>query len=305
MRTELDRHLKQVSRSFYLSIRLLPHRLRTPIAVGYALCRAADTIADTDLLPADARLPALREFSRTFPNGASVPKAVLDAYRSLPDSDRKAVEEVVREVTAGMEMDLTMRALDRWEDLDRYIDHVAGAPGRFWTRILFAHLSSLRGADPDKMERLTTRFGKGLQLTNIIRDLAADLSRGRCYLPADWLKEEGLAPEDLLRPEKAERARHLLSRAISEAVSHLDAGLDYLFLIPQREFRVRLAVALPLFFAWKTLRKILGSDPLNPARRVKIARSSVYGTIAMLLFALLSNRLLFRYYARVRRTLPS
>ena len=49
------RCLRGVSRSFYLSIRLLPAALRRPIAVAYLLARATDTVADTAALPADAR----------------------------------------------------------------------------------------------------------------------------------------------------------------------------------------------------------------------------------------------------------
>jgi farnesyl-diphosphate farnesyltransferase len=51
--------LRDVSRSFYLSLWLLPSAVRRPIALGYLLARATDTVADTTLLPVSRRLAAL------------------------------------------------------------------------------------------------------------------------------------------------------------------------------------------------------------------------------------------------------
>ena len=54
--------LRGVSRSFYLTLRVLPGDLRIPIGLAYLLARAADTIADTRLLPSEDRLERLLEF---------------------------------------------------------------------------------------------------------------------------------------------------------------------------------------------------------------------------------------------------
>ncbi len=47
--------LRGVSRSFDLSIRLLPSALQSPVAIGYLLARATDTVADTTALPLGER----------------------------------------------------------------------------------------------------------------------------------------------------------------------------------------------------------------------------------------------------------
>src|SRR6478752_5599722 len=52
--------LKAVSRSFYLSLRILPAPLRDPLSLGYLLARATDTIADTSEPPVELRINALR-----------------------------------------------------------------------------------------------------------------------------------------------------------------------------------------------------------------------------------------------------
>src|SRR2546423_5496602 len=56
----LARSLKDVSRSFYLTLRVLPGKIRPQIGLAYLLARATDTIADTELVPMDQRLQALQ-----------------------------------------------------------------------------------------------------------------------------------------------------------------------------------------------------------------------------------------------------
>ena len=52
--------LKEVSRSFYLTLRLLPGAIRPQISLAYLLARATDTIADTEIVPIAQRLEALQ-----------------------------------------------------------------------------------------------------------------------------------------------------------------------------------------------------------------------------------------------------
>lgn len=55
--------LKDVSRSFYLSIRVLPRAMREPISLGYLLARASDTLADTADLDPSLRADLLDGFA--------------------------------------------------------------------------------------------------------------------------------------------------------------------------------------------------------------------------------------------------
>ena len=63
--------LRQVSRSFYLSLAILPRPLREPIGLAYLLARAADTVADTPLIKRDERLAHLEALRRAYAGGAS------------------------------------------------------------------------------------------------------------------------------------------------------------------------------------------------------------------------------------------
>jgi farnesyl-diphosphate farnesyltransferase len=101
-------------------------------------------------------------------------------------------------------------ALETRADLDRYTYFVAGCVGEFWTQVTVAHLSALQHWDVAAMTLKGVRFGKGLQLTNILRDLAHDARIGRCYLPRVDLAALGVRPEEVLHADTLERVRPLI-----------------------------------------------------------------------------------------------
>lgn len=129
----LRRLLKRVSRSFYLSVRILPGPVRAQIAVAYLLARAADTIADTTLLPEDVRLQSLAELRQTVRGDRPARQTLLprltqaargnpgdgeaalllaldeclDCFFALSPDDQKFVEHVLDQLILGMERDLT------------------------------------------------------------------------------------------------------------------------------------------------------------------------------------------------------
>src|SRR4051812_25989558 len=57
-----DSLLRDVSRSFYKSLRVLPGAVRPQIGLAYLLARMTDTIADTAIVSAEKRLDALEKF---------------------------------------------------------------------------------------------------------------------------------------------------------------------------------------------------------------------------------------------------
>src|SRR5206468_3436268 len=116
------------------------------------------------------------------------------------------------------------------------------------------------------------RFGKGLQLVNVLRDLPSDLRQGRCYLPAGKLGALGLSPEDLLEPANEPRARPLYSDCLDRAEGHLIAGWAYTNALPRRSVRVRLACAWPILLGFETIKLLRTANVLDPRQRVKVSR---------------------------------
>jgi len=324
--------LRQVSRSFYLSLAILPRPLREPLGLAYLLARAADTVADTRLIARSERIGHLDTLRRAYTGApadvagvaaACAPPqahaaerrllervgAVLAAVAALPPSDRERVRGVLTTITDGMLFDLdrfpgedaaSLAALDTLDDLDRYTYLVAGCVGEFWTDLHLAHRSRLAGWDAATMRATGVRFGKALQMTNVLRDVPSDLGHGRCYLPARELAGLGLVPADLLTPGGAARARPLLTRLLGIALGHYDAAWRYTLAIPRREWRMRLACAWPLLIGQATLEALAAHPNPLAAAPVKISRAAVRAILARSTLTIGSNSALAAAAARRR-----
>jgi farnesyl-diphosphate farnesyltransferase len=318
--------LRDVSRSFYLTLRVLPRRVRSQIGLAYLLARATDTIADTSLVPVEQRLAALEQLRRyigssqsstppdlklfsaqpTAPaRGAgtassqalSVGEAspaelrllsrigeVVAAVRSLSAGDQSLVQSVMDTITSGQVLDLQrfaaisagkVEALGTNAELDDYLYRVAGCVGEFWTRVCRTHLFPEAEVDEAFLFENGVRFGKGLQLTNILRDLARDLQQGRCYLPKTELQAVGLTPEDLLDPAVEQRFRPVFNQRCQAALDHLRAGWEYTNHIPRNCVRVRLACAWPVLIGKRTIELMQAGPTLNPGSPAKVSRKQV------------------------------
>jgi farnesyl-diphosphate farnesyltransferase len=302
----LEGLLKEVSRSFYLTLRVLPGKVRVPIGLAYLLARTTDTIADTGMVALEQRLEALRQLRERIQGHHSTPlnfgemarqqaspaegvllekcESSLALLESLAAADRQLVREVLDTITSGQELDLrrfagaaagTLVALRTEEELDDYTYRVAGCVGEFWTRICRAHLFPGAPLDDAFLLANGVRFGKGLQLVNILRDVPADLRHGRCYLPSQGMAGVGLKPEDLLRPATEPRLRPLYDGYLDRAEAHLLAGWAYTKALPRRSVRVRLACSWPILIGRATLKLLRGGNVLDPAQRLKISRREV------------------------------
>jgi farnesyl-diphosphate farnesyltransferase len=159
--------------------------------------------------------------------------------------------------------------------LDDYTYRVAGCVGEFWTRMCLAHLFGSAGLNEAFLLTNGVRFGKGLQLVNILRDLPIDLRHGRCYLPSDRLKALNLQPVDLLHPSNEPRLRPLYDDFLHLAADHLEAGWAYTNQLPWRSARVRLACAWPLLIGRNTLGLLRSGKVLNTEPRLKVSRRTV------------------------------
>jgi farnesyl-diphosphate farnesyltransferase len=176
-------------------------------------------------------------------------------------------------------------ALQTAAELDDYTYRVAGCVGEFWTRLCRAHLFPRARLNDDQLVADGVRFGQGLQLVNILRDLPADLANGRCYLPLEKLRPAGLAPETLLAPEKEGAFLPLYRAGLDQATAHLEAGWRYTNTLPSGQFRVRLACAWPVLLGLKTIAKLRTAGVADLQRRVKVPRREVYAMMASSILA--------------------
>jgi len=307
---DLNQLLKATSRSFYLTLRVLPAAVRPQIGLAYLLARTTDTIADTEMLPLAQRLEALQKLQARIQGQGSAPlrfgglakeqgvaaerillekvEESLAVLQTLAPADLKLVREVLGTITSGQELDLRrfekaapekIVALETAVELDDYTYRVAGCVGEFWTKICRAHLFPEVKLDDKQFLTDGIRFGKGLQLVNILRDLPADLKNGRCYLPTVRLDEAKLFPEILLSPTMEEKFLPLFHEYLDKAESHLRAGWNYTNTLPFGQFRVRLACAWPVLIGLRTIAKLRAASVMELRKRVKVSRGEVYGIL--------------------------
>ncbi len=304
--------LEAVSRTFYKTVRVLPRGVRPQIGTAYLLARATDTIADTELVSVEERVIALeklrariigeqnapvifRELAAAQPQqvggGSNAERVLLERTEeiisllaSFSSADQQRIREVLNTIVSGQDLDLrrfshagTARivALQTDAELDDYTFRVAGCVGEFWTKICRAHVYPQAQLDDVSLLRDGVRFGKGLQLVNILRDLPRDLRTGRCYLPLERLARVQLQPSDLLDATNAARLRPVYDELLDTAENHLAAGWRYTNSLPRGAWRVRLACAWPILIGVKTLARLRRENPLDAERRVKVSRAEV------------------------------
>jgi len=308
--------LKGVSRSFYLTLAILPRSVRDQVGLAYLFARAADTIADTGQLDQETRLACLGRLKAQFVNGEVNSQDIrairtliaphqpnpseqilieelehcFSLYQQLNPQDQISIASLLPTLIEGMEFDQVqfpehargeVVALPTMNDLDYYTYAVAGCVGAFWTKMMCAHLSNLSDWDQAVMVPIGIRYGKGLQLVNILRDLPQDLRRGRCYVPLSLLQEVGLQPKDLLDQQSFSVYRPILRRLVLIARDHLDQGWQYTMAIPRFEIRLRLACMWPILIGMRTLNLLAeSSNVLDPSRPLKVSRPEVYRMMA-------------------------
>lgn len=276
--------LKEVSRSFYLSLRFLPSGFRGPVSLGYLLARASDTIADAGILGVAERRHLLADFvgwvkggeALVMPQVAGLPEGervllarldeCLAGLEALPDWQREAVRRVVGTITEGQRWDLDrfegegVVVLESDEELRRYTYQVAGCVGEFWTEIGFGTDREFARAPREEMMVWGQAYGRSLQLINILRDVPEDWENGRCYLPG------AETPAALLR----ERQRWII-----EAREGLDLADRYAGALNGR--RMRFGTILPGLIGRGTLVRLENADWPAWERGVKVSRREVYG----------------------------
>jgi farnesyl-diphosphate farnesyltransferase len=324
--------LPQVSRTFALNIRILPGALRPSVTVAYLLFRLADTIEDAPGLDSSDRTELFEAFLDRLDGGGplSLPERprillaesvspgesrlldsgekVFAVFESLPAASRGIISSHVAETARGMERigrerrEGPLLVLRSWEDLDEYCYYVAGTIGIMLTRLFAEHS---RHIDPDSCKRLTalgTNFGRGLQLTNILKGIGADRRAGRVYLPREALARRSVTPEELLAPPSRAGVLEVVNEILPRALQDLEDALRYTLLLPRREPRLRVFCLWPLFTAVRTLGIVAdGRDLAVAGRQPRIGRAELYREMALSVAHVFSNGGLRKRFARFRR----
>ena len=325
--------LASVSRSFYLTLKVLPRVVREPISLAYLLARAADTIADTTRVSADIRLQSLDRFrelilgppneeeerslsiflqGRFCPHQTDEAEARLMGHmrdalawlRMVGPAQLNAIRGVLGHIIRGQALDIQrfpddgrLRALATSAELDDYTWLVAGCVGEFWTKLCLDELPAAFAKDTasDALIDAGIRFGKGLQLVNILRDLPEDIAVGRCYLPeADFTNTGRNLVEVRLSPRVLDPLR---AAWLARCEEHLSHGLRYVQSVADPNLRY--ATALPLFIGVRTAALLRDAKWETLATGIKVSRLEIARILADTALACRDGAKIGRLYAKL------
>ena len=322
-----DKLLEGTSRSFYLTLKRLPKSVKGQIGLLYLLARISDTIADSGESGGEDLLELLEDYnnraqghSNSMPDfsnlsdvqenpaeglllrGAHGPIELLEEASVV---DQELIRRCLDIIISGQRMDLErfrdkdgsgIRSLSRYEEMDDYAYRVAGSVGEFWTEICLEHAFEASAELKEELMSSGVRFGKALQLINILRDIPEDLEIGRCYIPIDDLKKIGLSPNDLLHSDSIDVFRPLLDQYIARTEEHLDEAVRYIGLLPHNQYRLRGACMIPVIIGQRTLALLKTHNVLDRNNRVKVSRKEIKEIIRKVIVSLpfrkMSNSLL-------------
>lgn len=303
-----DNQLQRVSRTFALTIPQLPTPLDTIVGNAYLFCRIADTIEDCPTLTVAEKQTYCAQFVRVV-DGGEAPEAFAEAlaprlageawaderelivntprviriFNAFGEAQQTPIRRCVRIMAEGMEQfqkgQFTQGLRDQ-AHLDAYCYHVAGVVGETLTALFCAHSPAV-ATNRNQLERLSVTFGQGLQMTNILKDVWDDKSRGVCWLPREPFAAHGFDLETQALEFGQTAFREAFAEQIGIAFGHLENALRYTLLIPPSESGIRLFCLWSLGMAVLTLRKIHQSSEFQQGASVKISRGTVRSTVLL------------------------
>jgi farnesyl-diphosphate farnesyltransferase len=318
--------LPAVSRTFSISIRLLPGELGAAVRCAYLICRIADTIEDERTMSAQAKAVLFDRLAACFDDADAVhgialaadaltgnpadtrlvrnSDLVFAAYRELPEKTRGIVQHWTREMIVGMRKfvlayphGVRIQSLDEYKE---YCYYVAGTVGYLVTDLWHEHSPSIGTRRHAILRERCHAFAEALQTVNILKDVARDAEHeNSIYIPEQLLRAHGSAHASILAPDRARQTRAALAALTQLAWHDLDQAKAYVLAIPRRAVAIRLSCVLPLLFAYATLRDLTRFAD-TPGSIVKISRSEVKSLTLLSVVGVLSNRAMSRLVERAR-----
>lgn len=229
-------HTIQVgSKSFAAAAKLFDPTTRRSAIMLYAWCRYCDDVVDGQELGfgqtagsaegSEQRLAELVELTRRAYAGEPMSNPAFAALQEV--AQRHALpERYAQEHLQGFAMDVHGRHYLTIDDTLEYCYHVAGVVGLMMAVIM--------GAKDEATLDRACDLGLAFQLTNIARDIVEDARNGRCYLPAQWLSEEGVPREELAQPQHRPAVARLAARLVDMAEPYYDSANQGLPALPLR-----------------------------------------------------------------------
>ena len=320
-----DIMVRQVSRTFALSIEQLPPLLRNAVSVAYLMFRIADGIEDHETMPPERKVALLAEWAAVL-EGRAPAEGLAHRVDDLDVTDPEV--EVIRETPQVLDwlralpapfqepivahVHATTRGMARWQQhgptvedeaaLDEYMHEVAGRAGYLVTD-LFALYSPAIMARREALMPLSRECGLALQTVNVVRGIRKDYERGWVFVPQTFLSRMGLTRATLLEPQSEPKALAVVAMLADKADRHLTNGLSYITAFPRSEHSLRLALIWPFLFAARTL-ALSRNNPNVLRSEAKMTRAEIGRIVAESKLLGWSNNWLARTFDRLSNPPP-
>lgn len=174
---------------------------RHDITTFYAFCRVIDDIADAADLDVEEKRRRLNQWRGWVRGGradeSSFAAEVRQLMRKYP-----ITPEMLEEIIAGVEMDLSIQRYQTFEELRVYCYRVASAVGLVSIEIF--------GYRNPGCKEYAIQLGLALQMTNIVRDVGKDLRANRIYLPEEDLARAKYSEQELQNRQYNDRFLDLM-----------------------------------------------------------------------------------------------
>jgi len=206
---------KECARTFYAASYFLPEEKKRAAYAIYAICRLSDESVDGS----GGNLTEIRHDIEAAYGTAALNDPLLCAFRKII-SQYAIPREYFDELIKGMEMDLVKNRYENFAELHLYCYRAAGVVGLIMLKLF--------GAAGQQLKECAVDLGIAMQLTNIVRDIKEDFSKGRIYLPLDELHRYGVSEDDIAGAVINNNFKALLNFQICRARQYYrnsDAGI--------------------------------------------------------------------------------
>lgn len=324
-----DSMIDKVSRTFAIGIRALQGQTKSSIMTGYLLCRIADTIEDDQALPMEEKLLYLEKFRCCFNDPSQIhpfssvadklsgdpfhiqlvrnTHKVFFVFESLSSYTKATLTHWVTEMIVGMKVFVQRHnnklRIQSKKELQEYCYYAAGTVGLMLTDLWKEHAYFFNDKIYLSLQKLSEKFGEGLQLINILKDIFWDNEKeNSIYLPQDVLQKLGSSQDKIFDSNYALQTHAAAHELVTLSHNNLKESVDYILKIPRINPRIRFFCTLPILLGFNTLLALKSSQQLtDETLKIKVSKSDLKRIIKESVFSSVSNW----YFKRLIRRLEA
>lgn len=264
------------ARTFYFSSHVLSAEVRRDACAVYACCRSVDDAVDGAAARGEVVRPEVAGeiLGRAFgEGGAKAGEEWMPAFRHTVER-KKIQRRWFEDLAVGVAGDAGPVDLQTWKELDLYCYRVAGTVGLMMMRVF--------GSEKNEAEPRAVDLGRGMQLTNILRDVAEDARAGRIYLPAQEREEYGVRREDLLAGRPSGRWAEFMRFQVARAREQYALAEPGIAMLPAGGGRLSTWLMRELYAGILDPIEALGYDVFSKRHSLSIGQKLVRGTRVIL-----------------------